>query len=299
MNTTVKPIEAIRDAHAAGIIRDLSIATAKPVEIDPERVVGYLVPEGMRVELVDGIQYSIAPRRETGIVRVDTVDSLISYTRRHDDESQTTLWVDSEASPPMVSAVINDHSYNQLGLPGWKDHRAVLPLVHTDEWKHWANTDNRWLTQEQFAEHIQAGLADITSPDGAEILEIAQTLQGTQKAEWRNAVRLRDGQVRMEWVETARATAGEKGELEIPAEFKLSISPFLGEQACVVTARFFYRLRDKAMMFRYQLDRPQLLIRESLTKITERLRTEFPAPGDDSPLAARVFLGCPSVLVQS
>lgn len=269
------------DAQAA---IDAGISIAAPAELDPAKAYDRVIPAGATRETLDLERLLPAPRRTRGTVTAQTVDDLARYVQRHDDTARTTIWVDALGHG--VTGVLNDHQPSGAAeTPGWGDHRVALKLELTPEWQRWTTKDGKLFDQEAFAEHIELGLPEIVTPDGAELLEIAQSIEGSKSADFKVGHRLTDGNVQIEYVETTTAKAGQKGELEIPAKITLAIAPFLGEQPCPMTARFRYRIQGGHLSLGYLLERPDLVIRQSIDDITDRLGKTFGVE--------RVFVGKP------
>lgn len=151
--------------------------------------------------------------------------------------------------------------------------------------EHWLRLDGKLVGQEDFAEHIEDGLQDIVTPDGATMLEVAQSIQGTKSAEFKGARRLQDGNIGVEWVEETTATAGSRGDLEIPERFELALAPFEGEDAYRVNARLRYRIRAGDLLLGYRLDRPGDVLRDAVDTVRDRLGDRFQVD--------RVFVGRP------
>lgn len=259
---------------------DAGLELAAPHTVDAEQLYSRTVPAGAHHEIIDLEQHLPGPRRARGNVSPQTVDDLARYVQRHDNSAETTLWVDEDGHG--VTAVLNDHP---AGGAAWGDHRAVLKLRLTPEWQRWTALDGKLIDQEQFAEHIELGLPEIVSPDGATMLEIAQSIEGSKSADFKSGHRLQDGNVAIEYVETTSARAGQKGELDIPAKFRLAIAPFLGEEPVELQARFRYRIVSGGLRLGYLLERPELVIRQSIDDITQRLAGTFGVE--------RVFVGKP------
>jgi uncharacterized protein YfdQ (DUF2303 family) len=259
------------------------VTLAEPSKIG-DGLFSVLVPAGAQHELVDINEVlerlEDAPKRAKGTVAPQTVDDLVRYAQRHDSEASTTLWVDEDGQ--QVTAVINDHPADGAA---WGDHRAHLRLRLTPEWRRWTAKDGQFLSQEDFAEHIELGLPEIVQPDGATMLEIAQSIEGSKSADFKAGHRLQDGNVAIEYVETTSAKAGQRGDLEIPARFTLAIAPFLGEEPRPLVARFRYRIRGEKLVLGYLLERQELVVRESIDAIGDRLASQF---GEH-----RVFVGTP------
>lgn len=256
--------------------------TARPVELDPHKraIHAFVVPQNAKLERVEVYDHDLpAPDRLLGTVRVETVESLMAYVKEFYDAAMTTAWVD--CAERRVIAVLNDARRDSAQ---WRDHRAVLQLQLTPEWKRWRAKDSRLMGQEEFAEHIEESELDIVAPDAAELLEIAQTFHASTKAEFKSGTRLKTGEVTFAWIEETKATAGRKGELTIPDKFELSIAPFEGEERRPLTALLRYRVRDGHLTIGYKLVRPDDVLRDALELIAAGLRETID----------RVYLGSPA-----
>lgn len=258
----------------AAVVADLAAKAAAPQVVDPDKV--HVVADG--VQVLDLDRFLESPRRKKGTYHPATVSALIAYAKEHETEG-TTIWVDKTASK--VTAVINDHGQT----PGWRGHTATLQLQTSPEWKHWLAKDGQYFDQEDFAEHLQDGIEEIRNPDAATMLEIAQTIQGATKADWRTATRLDNGEVSFAYHEQIEATAGRKAHLEIPQTFDLAISPFYGEAPFELSARLRYRIREGNLRIGYKLGRPHDVVVAVLGGIAERLSGEAGF--------AHVYLGAP------
>jgi uncharacterized protein YfdQ (DUF2303 family) len=262
-------LPVIEQAQAAVEVRQLA-----------EDYVGVVVPANGTLTQVDVRTIMDdrlpAPRRARGTVTLHTVDELATFVDEHYNASGTTVWVSEQQQS--VVAVLNDHSMDGTG---WRDHRADLTLERSDQWKHWTNRDGTLGSQEAFAEHIEDGLAEIVRPDGADLLELAQSFHATTSATFRSARRLSSGEVKIVYDEEVQATAGQAGDLTIPDTFDLAMPVFIGEAPVHVVARLKYRLNQGNLTIGYRLVRPNEAVRETVQAIAERLRTRF----------ARVYLG--------
>lgn len=271
-------------AGDAQAIIDNALASAEPTKIpDPsDGMLAYVVPYGASLEVLDLEHHLNAPRRAKGTVTVATVASLTSYIQKHEPVASDAVSIWVHPTSGAIVAILNDHGDDQV--PGWGDHRAKLTLIVPDEWKRWVALDGDLVDQEEFAEHIQDGLAEIAHPAGADLLELAQTMRGTVNAEWRSGVSIHDGAVQMQYVEEAQASAGRSGDMTIPTEFDLVIAPFVGEPPTRLTARLRWRVKGGDLKLGYRLDNPSKVVRDALESIANRLSDTFPD---------RVYLGEP------
>lgn len=262
----------------AEVIGRLAQEAARPTVIDDVSS-PHVVPASSSAQVLELDRFLDKPRRKQGVYRPADVESFIDYTTTHAVKGHTTVWVDP--SRTTILALINDNAADESG---WKDHRTRLELKRTPEWGHWLAHDGQYLTQEQFAEHLQEGILEIAHPEGAEMLEIAQTLQGSTDVQWKSANRVDNGAVSFKYHEDVKASAGAKGELEVPQEMTLVVSPFFGEECFTVTARIRYRVRGGGLTIGYKLERPADVELNVLQAISDRLKGEF----------ENVYMGAPA-----
>jgi uncharacterized protein YfdQ (DUF2303 family) len=260
------------------------MALARPQVIDGRAVDSphvAVVPAGARAEVLDLERFAFAPRRPHGNYKAATVDAFVKFVERHASDDDTTVWV--HPTDGTIRAVLNDHARGG-DQARWRDFVADLELRETEEWRHWLKRDGTLGGQEEFAEHIEEGITEIARPEGATLMEIAQTFHATTSANFRQATRLRDGRVQMRYDEEVQAAAGQSGELAVPDEIVLLLAPYVGEEAVEITARLRYRLGGGKLRIGYKLDRPERVKREALESIASQIGDAF---GD------RVFLGAP------
>jgi uncharacterized protein YfdQ (DUF2303 family) len=241
-----------------------------PYTVDPSKANYVVVPDGSKPVELDLSAWREAPSRATGTYLPATVDSFDSCVARHLSDD-TTIWVHPTSG--RIVAVFDD---NGLEAPGWRQHKAVLQLETTPEWDHWIQKDGQMMGQEEFAEHVEVGLDDIAEPDGATVLEMAQSFHAKASSTFRQGTRLATGETQFQYDEAIAATAGKSGTMEIPSVLMLALSPFIGEERYKVIARLRYRLASGKLSLGYKLDRPDLVRRDALEQIADKLSNQFP-----------------------
>jgi uncharacterized protein YfdQ (DUF2303 family) len=276
--TADEQVIAERNTEAA-VVADIAVRAVSPTAPDPAKAHVVVVPVGGKVETIDLERFLPAPRRATGVYHPATLASFVEYVKTHAHDNATTIWVDQASAS--VTAILND---NGREGSAWRDHQAILKLTPTAEWLHWMRSDGKLLAQETFAEHIQDGTLEIVEPDGATMLEIAQTMEGKTGVQWKSGTRLDNGEVSLMYVEQVEATAGRKGDTAIPQSMELAIAPYLGGEKVHVGARVRFRIREGNLTIGYQLERPQDVLLGVLQGIADDLGEKF----------ARVYLGTPA-----
>jgi uncharacterized protein YfdQ (DUF2303 family) len=238
----------------AEVIVEVAQDATDPFAVDVATV--YAAPSQRHI--IDLERFLPAPRRTRGAVELHTAGSLGAYVIRHKDEAATTLYASEKDA--LVVAVLNDA---EAFLPGWGDHRATLRLRQTDPWKHWHGSDGDLMSQTSFAEHIEAGLPEITDPPALDMLELAQTFEAATSVAFKSASRLADGQRALHYEETIEARAGQTGSIVIPKTLGLTIVPYEGSEPFELSARFRYRLNGGKLTLGYVLVRPNDVLRQA------------------------------------
>lgn len=243
MTTTDSSVQAIAT---------LAQQALKPQEVEPGGI--YLVATANgHIERVDltGPEYTGAITRKTGRTTVRDAASFLTYWAKHHDDASEVY---SDVEQLTVTAVLNAHAADEADFG---DHRLILSLRKTKAWDEWTSLDGKLLTQDQFANFLEDHLPNLVDPDAATMLEIAQSIKATTKAEFQSSSRLTSGERKFSFVEDTKASAGTKGDLAIPETFKIAVPPFEGADAYSMTARFKYRLDRGQLALGFKLEQPE------------------------------------------
>lgn len=253
---------------------DAGVALAEPTELTDGQAYAFTVPAGGDIKVIDRDldKFRARPRRKTGDVAIHDADSFANYLAKH-GLPETEIYADIPAG--RLTAIVNAHqdadpagdATDADRGAGWADHRLTLALQQTPAWRAWAGHDRKMLGQVDFAEHIEERLADIVTPPGADMLELAQTFQATRSVAFESSKRLSNGLTQIGYRENEDATAGKKGQLSIPERFELALRPYEGTDPYKVTARLRYRLVDQQLRLGYLLDRPDEILRSAFLDI--------------------------------
>lgn len=274
------------DSDVAALL-DAGVALAKPQPLVPTHgeAMAWLVPAGADVHIDDLQRLQANPTRLTGTALPLTVESFIDYVNRHAEAASTVWW---DETTGIVRAVLNDHVGYADGeqYAGWGDHRAVLVLRTTPEWDFWVSADGSLMNQDTFAEHIEDGSGEIVEPDAATMLEIAQSFHAASAVNFRSATRLDSGTTQFLYDEEQTASAGKTGQLQVPTEFTIGVSPYVGEQPYRLPARLRYRVRSGGLSLGYKLERPERVLRDCIAGIALRL-------GEGLKDEVQIFAGTP------
>lgn len=267
------------DRGIAAII-DLATAAVGPIELDEGKVYAVAVPAGAEVKVIDRDldEYRTHPRRKTGTYTLRTVDSLIDYLGKH-EQPDSELWADIDSGT--VTAVIDAHG---SVVAGWGKHRAVLKLVHTPAWLAWAELDGKMVDQATFAGFIEQRTIDCITPNGATVLELAQSFQASKSGAFESSKRLKSGETTLEYREEINATAGTKKQITIPDDLDLQLMPYEGGAMYKVRAKFRFRIDGGQLRLGFKLERPEDVLSSAFDSVLQSIE-------DSSVVAAPIFRG--------
>lgn len=263
--------------NAAEVIRELAFAATEPHELEAGAIYTFMTRNGPQVINLTGDEYRDFPARKRGIVRVTDVDSFAHYYGRHADEDSEVF---ADIGQTTVHAVLDAHRHHdpdgldEINEPRWRDHRLILDLEMTPEWRAWHGNDRTMMSHAQFAEFIEDHIADI-NPDGpctgADLLEMAQQFQAVSKVQFSSGTRLATGETQFAYTETIDAKAGLRGQITIPGAFELGIRVFDDLDPYLVKARFRYRMNDGALQLGYHLDDPERKVRDAVQLVVAKV----------------------------
>ena len=217
------------------------------------------------------------PDRKKGHYAFTDPAGLVGYLAKH-GLPETEVYADVDKGT--ITAIINAHDGDTAGTgevsgdAGWGDHTATLVLRKTDDWNDWTGKDKSWLSQTGFAEFVEQHLPNCVTPDGATMLELAQSFKAAKAVKFEQSKRLKSGETKLEWREDVTATAGARGSIDIPDEITLALTPFEHGDHYKVTARLRYRINDGELLLSYVLIRPRDILLHAFGTVLEQVVTE-------------------------
>ncbi|MDI1288899.1 MAG: DUF2303 family protein [bacterium] len=251
------------------VVAELAARAAAPTTLDPRGLYLAVTADGGRTVIdITETKFELdsqPPVRKQGTYRFGDPDDFIEYLDKHKTD-RTELWGDDKAST--ITAVIDAHSDIE---PGHEKHTAVLALPYTKDWKEWVERDGKYSNQMEFAEFIEDHLPNFVTPDGATMLELAQSFQATNKVDFESSQRVNSGETQLTYTENVSATAGKKGALAIPDTFQIGIQVHERGPAYRIEARFRYRINGGDLMLGYRLTRIDDVRRAAFDEVAARI----------------------------
>jgi uncharacterized protein YfdQ (DUF2303 family) len=223
-----------------------------------------LVPKGWDAKSVPGWERD-EPQRIRTTVNLGTAESFARYVNDF-KSTETRIFAEIGNEIGKITAILDYHG----GVPGWCQHRAVFVPQIAEEWKRWREVDRKRMSQEAFALFLEDNLSTVRQPDGADLLQIINTIEVDGKVEFRSAQKTQNGTVRFAFTNEQRAKSGE---LEVPAEFTLAMPVFEEEQAFEIQARLRYRLAGGEFGLWFEMVNPHRTVRDALAMVVNRVHT--------------------------
>lgn len=254
---------------------DLALAFSESksfhVELGVEDIPAVMVPEGFKLETFPEHRRFL-PRIEQTIV-LDTPEAWLAYWHRFAMPSSTAFF-DHKAARLVgyvdyhESAHDNSHGDQQAQ---WARHQVIYQCPVTPEWKKWRDNSGVSMSQATFATFIEDGIPDITDPSGADMLEIATSLQVHNKVNFRQALRLDNGETQFTYEDNIEGKAGAKGQLKIPQTIHLGLRLFEGGPGYALEARFRYSIKDGQLSMHYDLVRPERVHDVAVSEVYDQI----------------------------
>lgn len=239
-----------------------------------------LVPAGMTVAVLDKVLATAdsradAPARRRGIAAHDEVQSFIDHVNRFKNEHSVIF---ADISTPKIIAVFN---YNPAGgdpkSAGWGDHKALYKCPLSKQWQKWLANKEKIMSQDQFAEFIDANIRDLANPSsqGAISTEIAAPAAVVEMA--RNLIVHTGGTFQRTVNQTTgEATLINKTEhtsqsTKIHRAFLLGIPVFEAGESYALEARVHFQLRDGRALFSYSLFEVEKVLRDAFDGVRAKV----------------------------
>jgi len=254
-----------------------------------ESIITRVVREDESIAVVNLERLLDSPVRHRGTATLYDPIDFTEYVNRLRDPS-TTVWADEKRG--RVAAVFNDHHQNYGGVApaGWRDHTAVLELQTDPEWQAFLELDGRYLPQVDFAEFLTDHDTSFVRPDGATMLEVASSFKAHRKAEFSSAVNLDTGDLQLTYNEETSPKTTKSGQIEVPREFVVQLTPYLGYPLVELPARLRWTIDGGNLRMGFKLRRPDLVKRTAFADIRTTIAERLTAT-NDAGITTPVLLG--------
>ncbi|MBB3996909.1 DUF2303 family protein [Aureimonas pseudogalii] len=244
------------------------------------------------------------PPFRIGQARALTLESFIALVNRQ-KEADSAIFCDSDWRKPAMTAVIDYHASDDdrdATEIGAGKHRVHYAFPLSEEWKGWIKGDGVPMSQQDFAEMIEDRIGDLVAPEDAwaaraerdfqtrianpaQMLTLSRGLEVNVEARVKESKVLQSGEGSLVFEETHKDSSG--AAIKVPGLFMLRIAPFFMGDPVEIPVRLRYRVRAGAIIWIYQIYRPDQSITEAVRAAMQDVRAKTELP---------VFEGAPEML---
>ncbi|HWA07951.1 MAG TPA: DUF2303 family protein [Opitutaceae bacterium] len=245
-------------------------------------------PPGSKREIESLERFMELPIRKRAMIILNDHPSFIDYVERH-KEAGTIILAEIGPNGGVFVAIIDYHlpeDAEGTGQAGgaaavksrWGDHVCKYVAEFTPEWVRWMKMNGQLLSQADMALFIEDNLFDIVTPPAAEMLDLVKTLEATQGAQFKSAIRLDNGDRDLQYTHQTQAKAGQQGNSQVPQSFKLKFAILTNGPAYDIECRFRYRISEGHLALGYEIVRPHKLVELALTDALVAIKQSLKLP---------------------
>lgn len=237
-----------------------------------------LLPAGYKIEALMGPltasdERQPAPREISGTAGHEEVDSFISHVNRFKDE-RSVVWANIKGV--RLLAILDYH--NAHGDPRWGRHRAEYACPLSVEWQRWTGQSGKPMTQDAFADFIDANFADLANPSTdklddagcappAAVIQMARQLMIRTSGTFGRSINPTTGEFTFE-----NKVENDTTSTKIPRAFLLGIPVFTSGARYRVEARIRFKLSEGKPTFAFELYQADIIQRSAFDDVREQVR---------------------------
>lgn len=154
------------------------------------------------------------------------------------------------------------------GIPN-REHVAVWPVQHSEEFKVWSAFQGKMHEQAAFLEFLEENVSEVHFPDPATILELVKDFDAIQTVKFASKKRLDNGDFSLQYMSETSV----KGGVSIPKKVTLEMPIYLGEERVQFDAFFRTRIEDGKLWLGLAFHRIQPVkiaaFRQAVTRVAE------------------------------
>lgn len=214
------------------------------------------------------------PARRATNRALQTIDSFNEYLKRF-KKPDSSIYVKRESAGFVIIADIDHRSETELA---WDDHKVSVSLQYSEALSRWLGNSKRTLSQEDFADLLEERSREITSPDAAEILELAQSLHITRNLSVKSLVRANRANNTIAFNQEQSLKGGD-GTVDLPTKFTIHLEAFARHRTMATFDVLLRpRVREDKPVFVYELQNVEETIEVALDSILHGIGSQTALP---------------------
>lgn len=258
------------------IVELQSKKAVEPVFSEVNGTTVVVLPPGWTQIDLEGLEDQPIRTREE--IDLRNFESLVEYVNRFKQDG-TIIEVHSKASNFSCTAFIDYHDPGEG--PGWCEHSASYKAQMTAAWRAWNECNNQSMRQRDFADFLYRNQAEVVSPNGADLLEVIETLVTTAKGEFQDLKDIHTGSQQLVYRMKVSAQGGTDKPIDLPKQFEIKVRPFYGCPEISLTADLMIETPRKdgdPVFLRYRFYRTEDVFEKLFDELAQKLRetTEVP-----------------------
>lgn len=198
-------------------------------------------------------------------VTLDNAASMIAYVNRFKnpdsvmfaniDASEIVCTIDYHGAPAAVG-----HPFAELTA-----HLATLDLDYSEEWARWTGANEQMMKHVDFASFLEENAYDVSSPPGADLLELVKDLQASEGVQFTSSIRMGDT-ASVSFQKDNDTTT--KNNMKLPVSFDIAIPVYFGESPVSVTCLMRRKIVGSSLQLGFKMLRLEWTRQREFARIT-------------------------------
>lgn len=206
--------------------------------------------------------------------------SFTDYVRRYATSDTVVL---ADPTKGTLTAAISYHEPPSVGIegtflatPSHNSHSATLKATFDLRYAAWRRIDGTMLLQSELGEFMEERAVDVTSMDGASVMEMVMKFEATKTCDFKSATRLADGTVQYRFEETENQT----GVVKVPDHLIVTLPIYQGADPVQLKVMVRHRTVNGKLGFLLKILDRQLREESAFNGLVETFRAaaaDYPA----------------------
>lgn len=180
-------------------------------------------------------------------------DSFVDYLNAYKGPA-TRVFADLAAG--QFVAFLDFHTPKHDAASAHAAHRATFTLKASEEWARWSKISGTLMPQAAFVRFLEENMADIESPSGADILELAKDFAANRKVNFTQSYRSQTGDTSFDYAVEIEGRS-KTGHIDVPNKFVLRVPIYYGEPTVSISAFLRFNIDDGRLGLGIELHRPE------------------------------------------
>jgi uncharacterized protein YfdQ (DUF2303 family) len=268
-----------------------------------------ILPEGRKAASVQEFLDEVRdhPKQRQGTSLMQNLDSFVAMTNRFKGDHSAVFGIcDTTTANLSLTTVFDYHDPSEVkdGIPRFMEHKCVYRFPVSDEWKAWMAMDDKWISQNDFAEFLEEHIIDVAAPPAFDskpdltefekhllnlistlgskftgpsgILELSRGLSMRTEETLQQRQNLATGETALTFSNEHKNTEG--GKLVVPDLFLINIPVFKNDANYLIPVRLRFRKDGTQVVWKFLLHRTELIVNHAFDEGCAKVKAETNLP---------------------